>query len=41
MDGTLINIIVTVRDITRFRQADELKSEFISIVSHELKTLLP
>lgn len=38
MDGTLINIIVTVRDITRFRQADELKSEFISIVSHELKT---
>ena len=23
---------------TRFRQADELKSEFISIVSHELKT---
>ena len=38
MDGTLINIIVTIRDITRFRQADELKSEFISIVSHELKT---
>lgn len=38
MDGTLINTIVTVRDITRFRQADELKSEFISIVSHELKT---
>ncbi len=38
MDGTLINVIVTVRDITRFRQADELKSEFISIISHELKT---
>ncbi len=38
MEGNLINMIVTVRDITRFRQADELKSEFISIVSHELKT---
>ena len=38
MEGNLINTIATVRDITRFRQADELKSEFISIVSHELKT---
>ncbi len=37
-EGTLQNIIVTVRDITRFRQAEELKSTFISIVSHELKT---
>ena len=27
-----------MRDITRFRQAEELKSTFISIVSHELKT---
>ena len=37
-EGTLINTIATIRDITRFRQADELKSEFISIISHELKT---
>jgi PAS domain S-box-containing protein len=37
-EGTLINTIATIRDITRFRQADELKSEFVSIVSHELKT---
>ena len=37
-DGTLINVITTVRDITRFRQADELKSTFISVVSHELKS---
>ena len=37
-EGALQNIIVTVRDITRFRQAEELKSTFISIVSHELKT---
>jgi signal transduction histidine kinase len=37
-DEALINIIATVRDITRFRQAEELKSIFISIISHELKT---
>jgi signal transduction histidine kinase len=37
-DGNLLNVIATVRDITRFRQAEELKSTFISIISHELKT---
>jgi len=37
-DGTLLQILGTVRDITRFRQAEELKSTFISIISHELKT---
>ncbi len=37
-DGALINIIATVRDITRFRQAEELKNTFMSIISHELKT---
>ena len=37
-DGGLINIISTVRDISKFRQADEIKSTFISIISHELKT---
>jgi signal transduction histidine kinase len=37
-EGGLVNIILTVRDITKFRQADELKSTFISIISHELKT---
>jgi len=34
----LVNIIANVRDITRFREADRLKSTFVSIVSHELKT---
>lgn len=38
VEGGLLNIIATVRDITRFREADELKSTFISIISHELKT---
>ena len=37
-DGILVNIIASVRDITRFREAEELKSTFISVVSHELKT---
>lgn len=37
-DGVLLNVIASVRDITRFREADELKSTFISVVSHELKT---
>jgi len=37
-DGILVNVIATVRDITRFREAEELKSTFISVISHELKT---
>ncbi len=37
-DGSLRNIIANVRDITRFRQAEEMKSTFISVISHELKT---
>ncbi|MEP7287131.1 MAG: ATP-binding protein [Chloroflexota bacterium] len=36
--GLLSNIIGNVRDITHFRQAEEMKSAFISIISHELKT---
>jgi PAS domain S-box-containing protein len=34
----LQNIIANVRDITKFRQAEEAKSTFISVISHELKT---
>jgi signal transduction histidine kinase len=37
-EGNLVNIIATVRDISRFREAEELKSTFISVISHELKT---
>lgn len=37
-DGTLVRVILNVTDITRFRQAEELKTTFISVVSHELKT---
>lgn len=37
-EGNLINIIASVRDISHFREAEELKSVFISVISHELKT---
>lgn len=36
--GALLNIIVDVQDITRFREEEEMKSVFTSIISHELKT---
>ncbi|MBI5957089.1 MAG: PAS domain S-box protein [Chloroflexi bacterium] len=36
--GGLQNVIGNVRDITHFREAERLKSTFISVVSHELKT---
>ena len=37
-ENKLRNIIVSVRDISHFRTADEIKATFISIVSHELRT---
>jgi PAS domain S-box-containing protein len=36
--GQLLNVIASVRDVTRFRKAEELQSTFISVISHELKT---
>jgi len=37
-NGTLVNIIGNVRDITKFREAEEAKTTFVSVISHELKT---
>jgi len=37
-ESKLRNVILSVRDITHFRTADEIKATFISIVSHELRT---
>jgi PAS domain S-box-containing protein len=37
-EGLLVNIVVNVHDITRFREEEEMKSTFTSIISHELKT---
>ena len=34
----LVNIIVSVQDITRYREEEEMKGTFSSIISHELKT---
>ncbi len=36
--GGLVNIIVSVQDITRYREEEEMKGTFSSIISHELKT---
>lgn len=37
-EGVLLNIIGSVRDITRYREAEDMKASFISVISHELKT---
>jgi signal transduction histidine kinase len=37
-EGQLTNIIADVRDLTRYREEEELQKTFISVVSHELKT---
>ncbi|MFZ1240184.1 MAG: GAF domain-containing protein, partial [Anaerolineae bacterium] len=36
--AALQQIIVNVVDITRFREAEEMKSTFVSVITHELKT---
>ncbi len=37
-EGSLVNVIASVRDISHFREAEEIKSTFVSVISHELKT---
>jgi PAS domain S-box-containing protein len=37
-ENRLVNIIADIHDMTKIREADELKSTFVSVVSHELKT---
>lgn len=37
-DGRLFNVVVNVTDLSRFKEAEEVKSTFISAISHELKT---
>jgi signal transduction histidine kinase len=37
-EGRLTQVIANVVDITRFREAEEMKSTFVSVISHELKT---
>jgi signal transduction histidine kinase len=33
-----VSVLANVRDITRFREAEEMKSTFVSVISHELKS---
>ena len=37
-NGRMTDIIANVRDLTRYREEEQLQKTFISIVSHELKT---
>jgi PAS domain S-box-containing protein len=37
-ERNLLNIILEMRDLTRYQEAEQLKDTFISIISHELKT---
>ncbi|MDM8531085.1 ATP-binding protein [Anaerolineales bacterium HSG25] len=37
-DGEVGQIIANVRDITQFREAEQLKQTLLSVISHELKT---
>jgi signal transduction histidine kinase len=40
VDGTLIGIATVLRDITTQKELERMKSNFLSVVSHELKTPL-
>ncbi len=40
VDGTLVGIATVLRDITTQKELERMKSNFLSVVSHELKTPL-
>jgi PAS domain S-box-containing protein len=39
-DGTMVGVVAVVRDIASLKEASRLKDEFISVVSHELRSPL-
>ncbi len=39
-DGNLLGQVMVLRDVTYFKQLDELKSEFVATVSHDLRVPL-
>ncbi|MEK7311435.1 MAG: ATP-binding protein, partial [Chloroflexota bacterium] len=39
-DGSLLGRVAVLRDVTYFKQLDELKSEFVATVSHDLRVPL-
>lgn len=36
-DGTLAGVVIVLSNITKFKEIEQLKSQFVSMVSHELK----
>ena len=38
--GQLFSTVVNFQDVTRFKEAEDLKTTFVSVISHELKTPL-
>jgi len=38
IEGESIGVVLLLQDITKFKEVDELKSEFVASVSHELRT---
>lgn len=40
LDGQVLGTVTVFQDITTFRQLDEMKSEFVHMVSHELRSPL-
>jgi len=39
-DGSLAGVVIIISNITQFRKIEQIKSQFISMVAHELKTPL-
>jgi PAS domain S-box-containing protein len=37
-EGKIVSVIASVRDVSRLREAEELKNTLLSVISHELKT---
>jgi PAS domain S-box-containing protein len=37
-EGNIVSVIANVRDVSRLREAEELKNTLLSVISHELKT---
>src|SRR5215203_3819758 len=39
-DGTIVAVVAVFRDIAELKQASQMKDEFVSVVSHELRSPL-